>query len=79
LLAGIEEVAVLLARYPEIGPVVAEDRHIVLRSFPLRRYPYMIWSAYRRRARIGDVWLVRLFGAHQDRSSADPATWHLPR
>lgn len=77
LLGAVEDIAALLERYPEIGPVVAEDERLVLRSFPFRRYPYVVWFAYRRRERIGDVWLVRLFGAHQDRSNADPALWRL--
>lgn len=78
LLSGIEEVAALLQRFPAIGPVLAEDERLVLRSFPLRRYPYVIWFAFRRSTRIGDVWLVRLFGAHQDRPRADPKSWRLP-
>lgn len=78
LLGGIEEVAALLRRYPAIGPVLAENERLVLRSFPLRRYPYVIWFVYRRGARIGDVWLVRLFGARQDRPRADPESWRLP-
>lgn len=77
LLEGIEEIAALLERHPEIGPVVAQDGRLVVRSFPFRRYPYVVWSAYRRRKRIGDVWLVRLFGAQQDRPSADPAAWRI--
>lgn len=77
LLSGIEEIAALLRRYPAIGPVLAQDKRLVLRSFPFRRYPYVVWFAYRRRKRIGDVWLVRLFGAHQDRPSADPTSWRL--
>lgn len=79
LLVGIEEIAALLQRYPAIGPVVAADRRLVLRTFPFRRYPYVVWSAYGPRQRIGDVWLVRLFGAHQDRPSADAKSWQLPR
>lgn len=78
LLGGIEEIAALLRRHPAIGPVLAEDQRLVLRSFPFRRYPYVVWFAYRRRTRIGDVWLVRLFGAHQARPSADPAAWRPP-
>lgn len=78
LLSGIEEIAALLERYPEIGPVVAQDSRLVLRSFPFRRYPYVVWFAYRARKRITDVWLVRLFGAHQDRPTADPGAWQLP-
>lgn len=78
LLGGIDEIAALLRRYPAIGPVLAEDERLVLRSFPFRRYPYVVWFAYRRRTRIGDVWLVRLFGAHQDRPNADPKSWRLP-
>ena len=78
LLIGIEEIAALLRRYPAIGPVATEDRRLVLRSFPFRRYPYVVWFAYRRRQPIGDVWLVRLFGAHQDRPSTDPSSWRLP-
>ena len=79
LLSGMEEIATLIERYPRIGPILAQDRRIVLRSFPFRRYPYVVWFVYRRAARIGDVWLVRLFGAQQDRPSADPARWSLPR
>lgn len=78
LLTGIEEVAALLRRHPEIGPLVAQDERIVMRSFPFRRFPYVVWFAYRTRKRIADVWLVRLFGAHQDRPNADPASWRLP-
>jgi hypothetical protein len=78
LLGGIEEIAALLERYPEIGPIVSQDRRVVLRSFPFRRYPYVVWFAYRRRVRVGDVWLVRLFGAHQDRPNADPSSWRSP-
>lgn len=77
LLAAIEEIAALLRRYPEIGSIIAQDERLVVRSFPFRRYPYVVWFAYRRQARIGDVWLVRLFGAHQDRTSADPSSWRL--
>lgn len=75
LLDGIEEIAALLRRYPAIGRIEAEDERLVLRSFPFRRYPYVVWFVYRRRERIGDVWIVRLFGAHQDRPNADPASW----
>lgn len=78
LLVGIEEIAALLRRYPAIGPVVAQDERLVLRSFPFRRYPYVIWFAYLRRKRVGGVWLVRLFGAHQDRPKADAKSWQLP-
>lgn len=77
LLEAVEEIAALLERYPAIGPVVMQDRALVLRSFPFRRYPYVVWFAYRPRDPIGEVWLVRLFGAHQDRPSADHASWRL--
>lgn len=77
LLDGVEEVAELLRRFPAIGPVLAEDDRLILRSFPLRRYPYVVWFAYLRREPIGDVWLLRLFGARQDRPSADATSWRL--
>lgn len=76
LLVGIEEIADLLRRYPAIGQMVMQNERIVLRSFPFRRYPYLIWFAYRRHRPIGDVWLVRLFGAAQDRSK--PGSLELP-
>lgn len=78
LLSDVEEIAALLQDFPAVGTVVAEDERIVVRSFPFRRYPYVVWFAYRRREPIGDVWLVRLFGGRQNRPEPDAASWRLP-
>lgn len=77
LLVGIEEVAALVRRFPSAGRVIAEDERVVLRAIRLRRYPYLVHYGYRRASPIGDVWLVRLFGAHQDRPDPDPSGWVL--
>jgi len=77
LLTGIEEVAGLFRRFPAIGQVAAEDERVVLRWLPFRRYPYIVWYVYRRREPIAEVWLVRLFGAHQDRPDPDATSWAL--
>lgn len=79
LLRGIAEVVHLLRRFPEVGVEIAEDEGLVLRRLRLRRYPYVVWYAYERRRRIADVWLVRLFAAHQDRPDPDPTAWDAAR
>ncbi len=75
LLEGIDEVAARLARFPKIGPLVSEDERVVLRKLILRRLPYVAWYAYAKPA--GDVWLLRLFGARQDRVDPDPSSWGI--
>jgi plasmid stabilization system protein ParE len=77
LWTGIEEVADRIRQFPEIGPMLRQDRRLVLRKLIFRRLPYVAWYAYRRQRPIGDVWLVRLFGARQDRPDPDPSTWTL--
>ncbi len=73
LLVGIEEVAGRLARFPMVGPLVQEDERVVLRKLIFRHLPYVAWYAYAKP--VGDVWLLRLFGAHQDRADPDSASW----
>ncbi len=72
---GIAEVAARLARFPGAGPVVSEDDRLVLRKLIFRRLPYVAWYAYAKPA--GDVWLLRLFGARQDRVEPDPSSWGI--
>jgi plasmid stabilization system protein ParE len=75
LLVAIEEVAARLAQVPDVGALLRQDRRLVLRKLIFRRLPYVAWYAYRRPS--GDVWLLRLFGAHQDRPDPDPSRWDL--
>ena len=75
LLVAIEEVADRLARFPDVGAILQEDERLVLRKLIFRRLPYVAWYAYPKPS--GDVWLLRLFGAHQDRPDPDPSAWDL--
>lgn len=77
LMAGVEEVAERILRFPEIGPLQAESRRVVLRKIIFRRLPYVAWYGYRRREPIGDVWLLRLFHIRQDRPKLNPRAWHV--
>ena len=75
LLAAIEEVAGRLAHFPEIGELLQEDERLVLRKLIFRRLPYIAWYAYVKPS--GDVWLLRLFGARQERPDPDASAWDL--
>ena len=74
LLIGIEEVAGRLARFPAIGPIVMENERLVLRKIIFRKLPVVAWYVHVN-SPPRDVWLVRLFGAHQDRPDPDPSSW----
>ncbi len=74
---AVEEVTERLGRFPEIGPVQAKSRLLVVRKIIFRRLPYIAWYGYRARAPIRTVWLLRMFGARQDRSFPDPEGWSL--
>lgn len=75
LLIGVAQVVELLQSFPEAGVSLAADERLMLRQLRLRRYPYVVWYAYLGERPIADLWLVRLFGAHQDRPEPDPAAW----
>jgi plasmid stabilization system protein ParE len=75
LMVAIDEVSDRLARLPDVGAIVQQDERLVLRKLIFRRLPYVAWYAYAKPT--GDVWLLRLFGAHQDRPAPDPTGWSL--
>lgn len=74
---GIDEVAELLRRYPTAGRETARSDRGVLRSIRLRRYPYVVWYGHAARGPVRELWLIRLFGARQERPSPRSA-WGPP-
>ncbi|WP_437854780.1 type II toxin-antitoxin system RelE/ParE family toxin [Sorangium sp. So ce363] len=72
LRTGLDEAIELLARFPGIGPAEAKDDEdrAVVRRLLLRKLPYVIWYLVDASGRDGDLWLLRLFHARQQRPLA---------
>jgi plasmid stabilization system protein ParE len=77
LAPAVEEVVELLGRFPEAGPVQARSPRLILRKILFRRLPFVAWYAHRARRPIRTIWLLRMFGARQDRPLPDPDDWEL--
>lgn len=75
-LTGLASVRAAITRDPRAGAVVREDeRYVVgLRLFP-RPLPYVVYYAHEKTQRVAEIYLVRLFGAGQDRSGFDLSDW----
>lgn len=72
----------LLARFSDIGTIEARSGTWVLRRFVLSDAPYVIWFARDTSVSNADIWLTRLFHAHQRRprpSARLPGTRRPPR
>ena len=66
LRTGIHEAVALLGQFPLAGAVDMAGSVPALRKLILRRVPFVVW--YRiDESRRGDVWMLRLFHARQDR------------
>ena len=77
LAPAVEEVAALLSRFPEAGPVQARSPQLVLRKLIFRRLPFVAWYGHRPRRPVRTIWLLRMFGVRQDRPRPDPDDWAL--
>jgi plasmid stabilization system protein ParE len=63
----IEEGFRLLTRFPAVGTIEHQDGDMVLRRLILRNVPYVIYFVTNIRIDDGDVWILRLFHARQNR------------
>lgn len=75
LAAGLDDAAALLADFPMVGAVVAEGRGTTVRRHLWSYGPYVCWYLHRNDAPVRDVWLIRLFHAHQRRPVPDMRFW----
>lgn len=73
LAGGLHEVVRMLATFPTAGPRMAERGTVVLRKLIFPRGPFVAWYLHDAEAAGGDLWLVRLFHARQQRP--DPGRW----
>jgi plasmid stabilization system protein ParE len=67
LRVALDEAASLLASFPDVGTVEARDGAVVLRRLIPGKLPYAIWYLRDTSDPEGDIWLLRLFHAKQDR------------
>jgi plasmid stabilization system protein ParE len=77
LAPAVKEIADLLRRFPEAGPMQARSPRLILRKIIFRRVPFVAWYGHLARRPIRTVWLLRMFGARQDRPRPDPFDWEL--
>lgn len=73
--AGLNETAALLADFPKIGMVAAENESAVVRRLVWTYAPYVSWYAHRASTAVRDIWLIRSFHARQRRSLPDVLFW----
>jgi plasmid stabilization system protein ParE len=63
----IDEATSLLTSFPDMGALEGEDGAVILRKLLFSKLPYLIWYARDTRDPRGDIWILRLFHARQDR------------
>ncbi len=79
---GLLEATLRLVRaletFPGIGSKQDSRGRMQLRSVRYQKLPYLAWYVYDADDSDGDLWLVRLFHAHQQRPRPDLSRW-FPR
>jgi hypothetical protein len=68
-----------LETFPAMGSKQDARGPIQLRSVRYQRLPYVAWYVYDTDDPDGDLWLVRLFHAHQLRPRPDLSRWFRQR
>ncbi len=75
LAEGVAECSRLLGRFPAAGTCLERRGNVALRKLILPRGPYVAWYACDESEPAGDLWLVRIFHARQQRPPARVTRW----
>lgn len=67
---AIDDASTFIARFPAVGTIERQEDDITLRRLICRDVPYVIWFASESKNPAADIWILRLFHARQERSTA---------
>jgi plasmid stabilization system protein ParE len=75
-LSGLADVRRRIEQNPEAGPPLRRSGTHVLRMrlFP-RPLPYLVYYGHGRQRPLTEIYLIRLYGAGQDREDVDMSDW----